>query len=96
MPACDRRSIGYSYLATNDTTQIKKCIPILKEAYECRLSRGDKRCDESFKQNALLVAQAYMGLRDLDQVARWADKVLACEPGNATARELKTQAESEY
>ncbi len=94
---CDAKmSIGYSYLATNDTTQIKKCIPILKEAYECRLSRGDKRCGESFKQNALLVAQAYMGLRDLDQVARWADKVLACEPGHATAMELKTQAESEY
>jgi len=94
---CDAKMyIGYTYLVTNDTAQIRKAIPALKDAYECRLSNGQGKCSENGKQNALWLAEAYLGIRDLDQASAWADKVLGCEPGHKRAREIKKQAESEY
>jgi len=87
---------GYTYLATNDTLQVRKSIPDLKKAYECRLSNGEKMCGDQGVQNAFWLAQAYMSQRDLDQVARWCDKVLDCQPGHDGAKKLKAQAQSEY
>lgn len=100
--ACDptnceaKMYIGYSYLVTNDTTQIKKCIPVLKEAYECRLGKGETRCGDSMKQNALWMAEASWALRDLSGTAKWAKKVLSCDPGHERASELRVMAEDEY
>lgn len=94
---CDARMyIGYTYLVTNDTTQIRQAIPVLREAYDCRLEKGEKSCSENGKQNALWLAEAYLAIRDLDQASRWAQKVLNCEPGHKRAGEIKKQAESEY
>jgi tetratricopeptide (TPR) repeat protein len=94
---CDAQMyIGYTYLVTNDTGQIRQAIPTLKRAYECRLAKGDAGCAENTKQNALWLAEAYLAIRDLEQAVKWSDKVLACEPGHKRAREIKKQAESEY
>jgi hypothetical protein len=88
--------IGYTYLVTNDTAQIRRCIPVLKEAYECRRAKGENVCSDNFKSNTLWIAEAHLALRDLDQASTWAGKVLACEPGHDRARQIKEQAESEY
>ena len=94
---CEARMyIGYTYLVTNDTTQIKKCIPVLKEAYECRLGKGETRCGESMKQNALWLAEASWALRDLSGTAKWSKKVLSCDPSHERATELRVMAEDEY
>lgn len=94
---CDAEMyIGYTYLVTNDTAQIRQAIPALKRGYECRLAKGDAGCAENTKQNALWLAEAYLALRDLEQAVRWSEKVLACDPGHKRAREIKKQAESEY
>jgi tetratricopeptide (TPR) repeat protein len=87
---------GYSYLVTNDTAQIRRSIPDLKAAFECRLSNGEKKCSDNAIQNAFWLAQAYMAQRDLDQVVRWCDKVLDCDPAHKGALQLKAQAKSEY
>jgi tetratricopeptide (TPR) repeat protein len=88
---------GYTYLVTNDTAQIRRnSIPDLKKAYECRLANGEKKCGDQAVQNAFWLAQAYMAQRDLEQVVRWCDKVLDCEPGHEGAKKLKAQAQSEY
>lgn len=89
--------MGYISLATNDTAVIRKSsIPDLKKAYECRLTNGDKMCGEQGVQNAFWLAQAYMSQRELEQVNKWCDKVLACQPGHEGAKKLKAQAQSEY
>jgi tetratricopeptide (TPR) repeat protein len=94
---CDAQMyIGYTYLITNDTAQIRQAIPSLKKAYECRLAKGERSCGENIKQNALWLAEAYMAVRDLEQALKWSQKVLACDPGHKRAGEIKKQAESEY
>jgi tetratricopeptide (TPR) repeat protein len=94
---CDAKMyIGYTYLVTNDTAQIRRCIPVLQESYECRLAKGEAKCGDNIKQNALWLAEAYLALRNLDRAVEWAGKVLACEPGNSRAKAIKEQAESEY
>lgn len=87
---------GYTYLVTNDTAQIRRSIPDLKRAFECRLANGDQKCSDNAVQNAFWLAQAYMAQRELDQVVRWCDKVLDCQPGHDACRKLKAQAQSEY
>ena len=94
---CDAQMyIGYTYLVTNDTAQIRLAIPSLKKAYECRLAKGERSCGENIKQNALWLAEAYFAIRDLEQAVKWSQKVLACDPGHKRAGEIKKQAESEY
>ena len=87
---------GYTYLVTNDTAQIRRSIPDLKKSYECRLANGEKKCGDNAVQNLFWLAQAYMAQRDLEQVVRWCDKVLDCDPKHEGARKLKAQAQSEY
>jgi tetratricopeptide (TPR) repeat protein len=87
---------GYTYMVTNDSAQIVGSIPKLKAAYECRLATGQKKCSDNAVQNAFWLAQAYMAQRNNDQVVRWCDKVLACEPGHEGAGTLKDQALTEY
>jgi tetratricopeptide (TPR) repeat protein len=87
---------GYTYIVTNDSAQIARSIPKLKQAYECRLVTGQKKCSDNAIQNAFWLAQAYMAQRDQDQVVRWCDKVLACEPGHEGCKKLKDQALNEY
>jgi tetratricopeptide (TPR) repeat protein len=94
---CDAQMyIGYTYLITNDTAQIRLAIPSLKRAYECRLAKGERNCGENIKQNALWLAEAYLAIRDLEQAVKWSQKVLACDPSHKRAGEIKKQAESEY
>lgn len=89
--------LGYTYLASNDTAQVRTgAIPELKRAYECRLANGQKMCSDQGVQNAFWLAQAYMTQRELEQVVRWCDKVLDCQPGHEGAKKLKAQAQSEY
>lgn len=94
---CDAKMYtGYTYIVSNDTAQIRKAIPILKDAYECRMAKGNSNCGDNTKQNALWVAEGYLAIRDLEQAGRWSQKVLDCEPGHKRAKEIKKQAESEY
>ena len=100
--ACDPQNCdalmyyGYTYMVTNDSAQIVGSIPKLKQAYECRLATGQKKCSDNAVQNAFWLAQAYMAKRDHEQVVRWCDKVLACEPGHEGCNKLKDQALNEY